>query len=65
MKKYYITINADSNEQNARKEQFKVYQKDGETIQVPIGMNVEVPEWVAVRAKEVGDVPDYTEVEVG
>ena len=64
VKKFYITINADSNEQNARKEQFRVYQLDGETYQVPIGMSVEVPEWLAKRAKEIGDIPDYTVIEV-
>lgn len=62
-KRFFITINGDTNEENAKKEQFKVYQKDGETIQVPIGRSVEVPEWLAELAKHVGDIKDYTVVE--
>jgi len=59
MKKYFVTIQADQNEENAGKEQFKVYQKDGVTVQVAIGVKQEVPEWVAKLAKQVGDIPDY------
>ena len=62
-KRFFITINADTNGENAKNEQYKVYQKDGETIQVPIGRSVEVPEWLAELAKHVGDVQDYTVVE--
>jgi len=62
-KRYFITIPADSNEENAKNEQFKVYQKDGQTIQVPIGRSVEVPEWLALLAKHVGDIADFTVVE--
>lgn len=58
-KKFYVIIPKDNNETNASKEQFRVYQLDGNTVQVPIGIQVEVPEWVAKRAKEVGDVADY------
>lgn len=62
-KKYYITIPKDQNEQNAAKEQFRVYQKDGETYQVAIGKSQEVPEWLAKLAVKVGDAPDYIEVD--
>lgn len=64
MKKFYMIIPKDSNKENAKKEQFRYYQKDGETVAVAIGRQQEVPEWVAVRAKEIGDVDDYTVVEV-
>ena len=37
-------------------EQYKFYQKDGITVQVPIGTLVEVPEWVATRAMEIGEI---------
>ncbi len=63
MKKYFIIIGRDSDKENAKKEQFREYQKDGDTVLVAIGMKQEVPEWVAKRAKEVGDVDDYIEVE--
>lgn len=62
-KHYFIIIPADQNKENAKKEQFVYYQHDGQTIRVPIGMSVEVPEWVAERAKAVGDIADYTVVE--
>ena len=42
-----ILINPDTNEENAKNEQFKVYQKDGVTVQVAIGKKQEVPVWVA------------------
>lgn len=61
-KKFFIIINKDSNEQNAKKEQFRYYQKDGETVAVAIGKTQEVPEWVAKRAKEIGDIEDYMEM---
>lgn len=54
-----ILINPDTNEENAKKEQFKVYQKDGVTVQVAIGKKQEVPVWVAELAKKVGDIIDY------
>lgn len=63
MKKYFIIIPADSNENNAKKEQFRDYQLDGQTVTVAIGVKQEVPEWVAKIAKEVGDVADYIEVD--
>lgn len=44
---------------NEKKEQYKVFQRDGETIEVPIGKMVEVPLWVGVRAKEIGLISDY------
>ncbi len=62
-KKYYIIINKDSDQDNAKKEQFRDYQRDGETVMVAIGVKQEVPQWVAERAKEVGDVEDYFVVE--
>ncbi len=62
MSKFYIMISKDSNEENAKKEQFRYYQRDGEAVAVAIGVKQEVPEWVAVRAKEIGDVDDYIEV---
>lgn len=62
MKKYFITIPANTEE--SKDVQFFHYQKDGETIRVPVGVNVEVPDWVAKRAKEIGDIDDYTEIDV-
>ena len=53
------TINIPEDPTNKDKEQFKIFQKDGHTVQVPIGMFVDVPEWVAVRAKEIGYINDY------
>ena len=61
-KKYFIIIPNDSNKENAKKEQFRYYQRDGETVQVAIGIKQEVPEWVAKRAKEIGDINDYIEI---
>lgn len=58
-RKYFININPNTDPANAKKEQFRTYQLDGRTVQVPIGLNVEVPEWVAKLAKEVGDITDY------
>jgi hypothetical protein len=60
-KKYFLIIPADSDEENAKKEQYKIYQKDGETVQVAIGVKQEVPEWVAKLAVKVGDVSDFIE----
>ena len=63
-KKYYVIIeNKDGKYANS--EQFTYYQHNGETVQVAIGVKQEVPEWVAKRAKEIGDVTDYIEIEVG
>lgn len=59
-KKALISIPADP--LNSSKEQFKFYQKDGVTVQVAIGLMAEVPLWVAVRAKEIGDIADYKEI---
>jgi hypothetical protein len=61
-KKYFVIIPADSNAENAKKEQFRYYQRDGETVRVAIGVQQEVPEWVAKRAKEIGDIADYIEL---
>lgn len=47
---------------NKGKEQFKIFQQNGVTISVPLGMYVDVPEWVAVRAKEIGVISDYIEL---
>jgi hypothetical protein len=47
---------------NKGKEQYKIFQRDGRTIQVPIGKYVTVPEWLAVRAKEIGYISDYLEL---
>lgn len=63
MKKYFIIIPADSNEENAKKEQFRYYQLDGQTVQVAIGKQQEVPYWVAKRAKEIGDISEYIEID--
>ena len=63
MKKYYIIIPTDQNEENAKKEQFHYYQLDGETVAVAVGRRQEVPEWVAKRAKEIGEVADYIVVD--
>lgn len=61
-KQYFIIIPKDSNEENAKKEQFRYYQRDGETVAVAIGQKQEVPFWVAARAKEIGDIEDYIEM---
>jgi len=53
-----IYIAKDSNPENAKVEQFRVYQKDGVTVQVAIGKTQEVPFWVAEIAKEVGDIDE-------
>ena len=63
MKKYFIIIPADTNPENAKKEQFTYFQKDGVTVQVAIGQRQEVPDWVALRAKEIGLIADYFEVD--
>lgn len=60
-KKAIIVISVD--ELNKDKEQFKIYQRDGETIQVAIGKVATVPLWVAERAKEIGDIEDYQVVD--
>lgn len=60
-KKFYIIIPKDTVGKNSEKEQFRLFQRDGETVQVAIGVKQEVPEWVAIRAKEVGDITDYIE----
>lgn len=57
-KRAIIYISADH--LNSNKEQFKFYQQDGLTIQVAIGKMAEVPLWVAERAKEIGDISDYS-----
>ncbi len=62
-KKYFIIIPADKSKKNKEKEQFSYYQKDGQTVAVAIGVKQEVPEWVAKRAKEIGEVEDYIEVD--
>ena len=54
-----ISIPRDSNPENAKVEQFRYYQKDGNTVAVAIGKSQIVPLWVAEIAKEVGDIDDY------
>ena len=44
---------------NKGKEQYHTFQRDGRTVLVPIGKAVQVPEWVAIRAKEIGLIEDY------
>ena len=58
-KKVRILIPEDQN--NRGKEQFKIFQKDGVTYEVAIGIVAQVPEWVAIRAKEIGVISDYFE----
>ena len=55
--KMYIGEDTFSN--NAKLEQFKYYQLNGNTVRVAIGRMVEVPLWVAERAKEIGDIKDF------
>lgn len=64
MKMCYIIIPKDTNEENASKDQFHYYQLDGETIAVAVGVKQLVPLWVGKRAKEIGEVADYIEVDV-
>jgi len=59
-KKCKILIPEDPN--NKGKEQVKTFQHNGITMDVPIGMYVDVPEWLAVRAKEIGLINDYIEL---
>lgn len=56
-----IYIAKDSNVENQKVEQFRYYQKDGVTVAVAVGKTQEVPYWVAVIAKEVGDIDDFIE----
>jgi hypothetical protein len=58
--RYFITI--PENPLNAGKEQTKMIQIDGVTYEIKVGMSVEVPREVAIRAKEIGYVTDYTVV---
>ena len=47
-------------------EKVRVYQKDGVTAQVAVGVPQKLPEdlfWVAERAKEVGDIRSWIEVD--
>lgn len=47
-------------------EKVRVYQKDGVTVQVAVGIPQKLPEdlfWVAERAKEVGDIRSWIEVD--
>ena len=60
-KQVTIFIPKDAVGNNAKKEQFTRFQLDGVTIEVPIGKYVEVPLWVAKRAKEIGLITDYLE----
>lgn len=61
-KKFIIYIAPDSNAENAKKEQFRYYQKDGQTCRVAIGKQQEVAQWVAETAKKVGDIADYIKI---
>lgn len=54
-----VKIQIETDSLNAEKEQYKVFQLNGETIEVPIGILVEVPLWVAERAKEIGLIKNY------
>jgi len=56
-KRAEIVISTDPLNENV--EQFKIYQRDGETVQVAIGYMANVPLWVAERAKEIGDIKTY------
>ncbi len=58
-KKVRILIPEDPS--NRDKEQYKIFQRNGVTWEVPIGKVSEVPEWVAIRAKEIGVISDYFE----
>lgn len=47
-------------------EKVRVYQKDGVTVQVAVGIPQKLPPelfWVAERAKEVGDIRSWIEVD--
>ena len=56
-----ISINVDP--LNKDKEQYKLYQLDGNTVRVPIGKIVKVDRWVAEIALHCGDITDITEIE--
>lgn len=46
-------------------EKVRLYQKDGITVQVAVGVPQKLPEslfWVADRAKEIGDITSWIEV---
>ena len=53
-----IFIPKNTNPDIAKLEQFKVYQRDGVTVQVPIGVIADVPKWVAYIALDVGDISE-------
>lgn len=40
-------------------EQYRRFQRNGETVKVATGKFQIVPEWVAIRAKKIGDIQDY------
>lgn len=47
-------------------EKVRVYQKDGVTVQVAVGIPQKLPQelfWVAERAKEVGDIRSWIEID--
>ena len=47
-------------------EKVRVYQKDGVTVQVAVGIPQKLSQelfWVAERAKEVGDIRSWIEIE--
>lgn len=47
-------------------EKVRVYQKDGVTVQVAVGIPQKLPQelfWVAERAKEIGDIRSWIEIE--
>ncbi len=56
-KKAMIYLKED--EVNKGKEQYKFYQLDGRTLQVPVGKMIQVPVWVAELAKAAGDIDDF------
>jgi len=54
-----VLIQIGADQLNKGKEQFKVYQLDGVTIQVAIGKIAKVPLWVAEAAVRAGDIESF------
>ena len=54
-----IYIPASPNTIGDTKEQYKIVQRDGQTLQIPVNKYVVVPLWAGECAKRAGYVNDY------
>lgn len=65
MKVRIITIGKLEGDTNGS-EKVRVYQKDGTTVQLAVGVPQKLPPelfWVAERAKEIGDIESWIDVD--